>query len=213
MSMPRRAERADGLVQRPRAVVRLERQRRAPLPVARGRAACTARARRSACTPTWSPTSSAREARPCIRAARALAIAATAGSPSSATAAAASPVVGAATAVRPRHRREEAPALVERDRVRADLADVLERHLRGPDEAVVDRQDRLGDDRQRGVVEQVVRLVPPGRRGSSRWRTPYVDVPDATTSTTSEKEGCGTMRAAGNSRSQAAALCAPSRPG
>jgi hypothetical protein len=43
--------------------------------------------------------------------------------------------------------------------VRADLADVLERDRGRPDERVVDREDRLGDDRERRVVEQVVCLV------------------------------------------------------
>jgi hypothetical protein len=53
---------------------------------------------------------------------------------------------------------EEAPALVERGRMRADDADlpVLER-LAG-DEVVADRDGRLGDDRERRLVQQVVRL-------------------------------------------------------
>ena len=43
--------------------------------------------------------------------------------------------------------------------MRTDLAHVLERHGRRADEAVPDREDRLGDDRERRVVEQVVGLV------------------------------------------------------
>ena len=43
--------------------------------------------------------------------------------------------------------------------MRAHDADVLEGDLCGPDEAVANRQDRLGVDRQRRVVEEVVRLV------------------------------------------------------
>ena len=60
---------------------------------------------------------------------------------------------------RPRHRGEELAALVERDGMRADLAHVVERDRGGPDEAMADREDRLGDDRERGVVQEVVRLV------------------------------------------------------
>ena len=66
---------------------------------------------------------------------------------------------------RPRHRGEEPPALVERGRVRADDLDLLERHRGRANEAVADRQDRLAGDRERRVVEQVVRLVHrPGER-------------------------------------------------
>ena len=43
--------------------------------------------------------------------------------------------------------------------------------------------------------------------------TPNGQPPEVTASTTSVKDACGTIRAAGKSRSQAAALCAPSRPG
>ena len=39
-----------------------------------------------------------------------------------------------------------------------DLADVRQGDLGRADEAVVDRQDRLGDDRERRLVEEVVRL-------------------------------------------------------
>ena len=42
--------------------------------------------------------------------------------------------------------------------MRVDLAHVRERDLRRADEAVVDRQNRLGHDRERRLVEQVVRL-------------------------------------------------------
>ncbi len=60
---------------------------------------------------------------------------------------------------RPRHGREQLPALIERDRVRADDPDVLERKRGRPDEVVPDRQHGLRADRERGVVEEVVRLV------------------------------------------------------
>jgi len=40
-----------------------------------------------------------------------------------------------------------------------DLPDVFDPRARDPDEAVADRQDRLGDDRERRVVEQVMCLV------------------------------------------------------
>ena len=59
---------------------------------------------------------------------------------------------------RPGHRRQQPTALVERYRVGADLADVVERDRLRADEAVADRQDRLRDDRQRRVVEEVVGL-------------------------------------------------------
>ena len=115
---------------------------------------------------------------------------------------------------RPRHGREELPALVERDRVGADLAHVLERHGRRADEAMPDREDRLGDDRERRVVEQVVRLVVRGpTRELSIGRTPYAQAREVTASTTPWNDGCATSRAAGKRRSQAAALWAPSRPG
>ena len=39
-----------------------------------------------------------------------------------------------------------------------DLADLRERNDGRPDEAVVHGQDRLGDDRERRLVEEVVRL-------------------------------------------------------
>ena len=59
---------------------------------------------------------------------------------------------------RPRHVREQPPALVERDRMRAHDADLLERHVGDAHEAVADRQDGLGRDRERRAVQQVVRL-------------------------------------------------------
>ncbi len=60
--------------------------------------------------------------------------------------------------LRVRHRGEQDTALVERDRVRVDDPDLLERRPGPADELVVDRQHRLADDRERRVVEQVVRL-------------------------------------------------------
>lgn len=114
---------------------------------------------------------------------------------------------------RPRQVGEETSALVERDRMRADLAHLLERNLRRADKRVADREDRLGDDRERAVVEQVVRLVHrPHERALDR-QDAVGALLDVTASTTPVKEGCGASRAAGKSRSHAAALCAPSRPG
>ncbi len=54
--------------------------------------------------------------------------------------------------------REQRPALLERDRVRTDDADLLERDRLARDEEVPDRERRLRDDRDRRVEEQVVRL-------------------------------------------------------
>ena len=54
---------------------------------------------------------------------------------------------------------EQLAALLERDRVRVDDADVLERERLARDEVVPDRERGLGDDRERRLVEQVVRLV------------------------------------------------------
>jgi hypothetical protein len=59
---------------------------------------------------------------------------------------------------RPRHCREEPAALVERNRVRMDDADLLQRHLGGTDDAVADPQDGLAVDRERRLEEEVVRL-------------------------------------------------------
>ena len=42
--------------------------------------------------------------------------------------------------------------------MRVDLADLLELDRPGPDETVIDGQDRLRDDRERRLVEEVVRL-------------------------------------------------------
>ena len=57
-----------------------------------------------------------------------------------------------------RHRCEEHAALVERDRVGVDGPYLRERDLLGPDEEVPDRENRLADDREGRVVEEVVRL-------------------------------------------------------
>ena len=54
---------------------------------------------------------------------------------------------------------EEPPALLERGRVRAHDADLVERDLLPREQAVPDRQHGLGDDRDRPLVQQVVRLV------------------------------------------------------
>jgi hypothetical protein len=59
---------------------------------------------------------------------------------------------------RPGHGREQPAALVERDRVRVDGSDPVERDLGRADEEVSDGQDRLAGDRERRVVEQVVCL-------------------------------------------------------
>ena len=107
----------------------------------------------------WSPTSPAMRLSPYMRAARSLAIAASVGSPRSATSEAASAVVAAAIASRPRHCREQPAALVERGRMRAHDADLLERDILRPYEAVADRQHGLARDRERRLVEEVVRLV------------------------------------------------------
>ena len=61
----------------------------------------------------------------------------------SATSWAASAVVAAAIAVAHGMRGEEPPALVERGRVRANDADLLQRDERRADEAVANRQDGL----------------------------------------------------------------------
>ena len=68
-----------------------------------------------------------------------------------------------------RQRAQQLAALLERDRVRLDDADVLERERLARDEVVPDRDRRLGDDRDRRLVEQVVRLVHgPGERALDR---------------------------------------------
>ena len=69
---------------------------------------------------------------------------------------------------RVRERADQLPALIERHRMRVDLAHLRERDVRRPDEAMVDGQNRLGHDRERRLVEQVVRLGDRARRGSSR---------------------------------------------
>jgi hypothetical protein len=48
--------------------------------------------------------------------------------------------------------------LVEGDGVRPDYPDLLERHLSDADEAVPDREHGLARDRERGSVQEVVRL-------------------------------------------------------
>ena len=111
-------------------------------------------------------------------------------------------------------RGEQLAALVERHRVRADLADVGERDRRRPDEAVVDRQDRLGDDRERRVVQQVVRLVDgPDERALDREHAVRCTARPRPRRRRRRRTAAATRRAAGKSRSQAAALWAPSRPG
>ena len=60
---------------------------------------------------------------------------------------------------RPGHRREQAAALVEGGRMGADDADLVERNVLRPDQAVADRQDGLARDRERRLIEEVVRLV------------------------------------------------------
>ena len=59
---------------------------------------------------------------------------------------------------RPRHLREELPALVEGDGMRADDANLLERDALGGHEQVADRKHGLRRDRERRAVQQVVRL-------------------------------------------------------
>jgi hypothetical protein len=56
------------------------------------------------------------------------------------------------------HGCKEAAALVERDRVRVHGGDVVERDLGRAHEEVTDGQDRLAGDRERRVVQEVVRL-------------------------------------------------------
>jgi hypothetical protein len=53
---------------------------------------------------------------------------------------------------------EELPALVERARVRPDEADLGQRDVSGSDERVSDRENRLGDDRERALVQKVMGL-------------------------------------------------------
>ena len=60
---------------------------------------------------------------------------------------------------------QQLPALLERDGVGANDADLALRERPAGDEMVADRNGRLGDDRERRVVEQVVRLGDgPGQR-------------------------------------------------
>ena len=58
--------------------------------------------------------------------------------------------------------------------MRAHDADLVERHVRRRGEAVPDRQDRLADDRQRALVQQVVRLGDAPASELSIGSTPYV---------------------------------------
>ena len=156
--------------ERPRAVVGHEREGRPPRAVRGGRAACTARARRTACRPPVVADVAAITESAFSRAARSLAIATTA---------------GLAAAPRPAPpRRRSSP---QRPRVRPGSDASRFRHwssaigcerisrtsssgtAAGADEAVADRQDRLGDDRERRVEEEVVRLVDgPGERALDR---------------------------------------------
>ena len=107
-----------------------------------------------------------------IAAARALAIATMVGSPWSTSPAAAASVVGATVAIACGHARQQPAALVETHRVGADLADVLQRDRLDRDEAVLHAHDRLGDDGERRVVEQIVGLVDrPGQRALDRQHT------------------------------------------
>ena len=95
-----------------------------------------------------------------MRAARSLAIAASSGSPRSATSCRGVGGRRRGDGGRPGHGCEQAPALVERGRVRADDADrARAARARGPDEAVPDGEDGLAGDRERRVVQEVVRLV------------------------------------------------------
>ena len=117
----------------------------------------------------WSPTSAAMTVSPCSLAARSLAIATSVGSPRSATCAAASAVVAAAIAV--------AHGIDASSRRHWSSATGWECTARisssatsgGPDEAVPDREHGLAGDRERGVVEEVVRLGDgPGERALDR---------------------------------------------
>ena len=67
---------------------------------------------------------------------------------------------------RVRQAREQLPALVERHRMRADDADVVDRRARARNEAVANREQRLALDREPGVEEQVVRLCDGARDGA-----------------------------------------------
>jgi hypothetical protein len=58
----------------------------------------------------------------------------------------------------PWHRREEPTALVQRDRMRANDADLLPSYPSDAYEAVPDEQHGLAGDRERRSVEEIVRL-------------------------------------------------------
>ena len=106
----------------------------------------------------WSPTFPSMIVSPLIRAARSLAIATTVGIREPGHDGGCVTGRGRGDRDGVGERRQQPAALVERDRVRVDLADLGERDHGGADEAVVHGQDRLRDDRERRLVEQVVRL-------------------------------------------------------
>ncbi len=139
------------------------------------------------------------------------AIAVTEGSPPSATSAAASAVVPAAIAVATAS--PPAAACTGRARsMRAHDADLLERHVLDPDQAVPDLEHRLVRDRERRRLEQVVGLGDrPGDRALDREHAER-DIADGGGLRDRREARQRQELPSGKSCSDAVAAWAPSRP-
>ena len=114
---------------------------------------------------------------------------------------------------RRRQRGEQAPALVERDRVRADDPD-----LGSGTSATPTRKCRIGRiacaliDVAESTSRSCVSATGPEIE-LSIGSTPPSTRPEATAATTSENDGSACASSSGKRSAHAAALCAPSRPG